>query len=195
MGVPFVEDFNDPKQPASSITKLRTTVNTQGRRSSTSDAFLSEKDVKSKHNLTICLGAVVQRVHLDDRKQVRGVFVEAETPSPETYYISVEKEIILCGGAVASPQLLALRLSLEMHANNSGIGPKDELAKHNIPCIVDLSGIGVHLVIPRHFVLTCEARSYLGATVLFSSCRVIHSRPPVKHSHGGKDVITVSHLG
>jgi choline dehydrogenase len=146
MGVPFVEDFNDPKQPASSITKLRTTVDAQGKRSSTRDAFLSEKDVKTKRNLKICFGAVVQRIHLDDRNQVRGVFVEAETPSPETYYVGVEKEVIVCGGAVASPQLLALRLCLEMHPNYSGIGPKEQLAKLNITCTVDLAGVGSHLV-------------------------------------------------
>ena len=146
MGVPFVEDFNDPKQPASSITKLRTTVDAQGKRSSTRDAFLSEKDVKAKHNLKICFGAVVQRIHLDDRNHVRGVFVETETLSPETYYVGVENEVIVCGGAVASPQLLALRLSLEMYPNYSGIGPKEQLAKLNITCTVDLAGVGSHLV-------------------------------------------------
>jgi len=104
--------------------------------------------------LKICFGAVVQRLHLDDRKQVRGVFVETEAPSPETYYVSVEKEVIVCGGAVASPQLLALRLCLETLPNYSGIGPKEQLAKHSIACTVDLPGVGAHLVIPLPFALT-----------------------------------------
>jgi len=146
--VPFIEEFNDPKQPASSITKLRTTVTSQGKRSSTSDAFLPDKEVKVKGNLNICFGAVVQRLHLDNQNRVQGVFVETEIPSPETYYISVGKEVILCGGAVASPQLLLLRSHLEFPSNFSGIGPKDQLAKHDITCNVDLPGVGAHLVIP-----------------------------------------------
>jgi choline dehydrogenase len=151
MGVPFVEDFNDPKQPASSITKLRTTVTAQGKRSSTSDAFLSDKEVRIKRNLNICFGAVVQRLHLDDQNRVQGVFVETELPSTETFYISVEKEVIVCGGAVASPQILLLRLSLEFPPNLSGIGPKGQLANHNITCNVDLPGVGSHLVIALSF--------------------------------------------
>lgn len=108
MGVPFKVDTNDPK-PASYITKLRTTVTTDGRKSA-ANSFLSEKDIKNKSNLKICLGAVVQRLDIDEDNRVQGVFVETEQSSGTTFYVKA-KEVILCGGAVASPQLLLLRYS------------------------------------------------------------------------------------
>jgi len=45
------------------------------------------------------------------------------------------REVIIAGGAFNSPQLLKL----------SGIGPKAELAKFNIPLIKDLPGVGTNL--------------------------------------------------
>ncbi|KAK3328755.1 GMC oxidoreductase-like protein [Apodospora peruviana] len=45
------------------------------------------------------------------------------------------KEVILAGGTFNSPQLLKL----------SGIGPKAELARHKIPVVVDLPGVGANL--------------------------------------------------
>ena len=45
------------------------------------------------------------------------------------------KEVIVCGGAFNTPQLLML----------SGIGPKDTLARFDIPLRVDLPGVGANL--------------------------------------------------
>ncbi|KZV93238.1 alcohol oxidase [Exidia glandulosa HHB12029] len=49
--------------------------------------------------------------------------------------VRVTKEVILAGGAFNTPQLLKL----------SGIGPKEELEKFNIPVVVDLPGVGTNL--------------------------------------------------
>jgi choline dehydrogenase len=106
MGVPFVEDIVDDK-PASFITKLRTTVTADGKRSSAA-SFLGQSDVERKSNLKVCLGAVVQRLEIDEENQVQGVYVENENSSGKTFFIRA-KEVILCSGAVASPQLLLLR--------------------------------------------------------------------------------------
>lgn len=43
--------------------------------------------------------------------------------------------MILSAGAIGSPQILLL----------SGIGPRKELEKHQIPVLVDLPGVGQHL--------------------------------------------------
>lgn len=153
-GVPYVKDINDPKQPASSITKVPTTVTADGRRSSTNDAFLPAQLVKSRQNLKVCLGAIVQRLDIDEGNRVRGVYVESEQRPLETYYIKA-KEVILCCGATASPQLLMLRyLTPDVASNRSGIGPRAELEKHNIVCKVDLPGVGSHLVHPFLICLT-----------------------------------------
>jgi choline dehydrogenase len=47
----------------------------------------------------------------------------------------VEREVVLCGGAVNSPQILLL----------SGVGPADALKHLDIPVVVDLPGVGQHL--------------------------------------------------
>jgi choline dehydrogenase-like flavoprotein len=111
LGVPFREDTNAPK-PASFITKLRTTVTGDGRRCATS-SFLTGKDLEERRNLKVCLGSVVQRIDLDDKNEVQGVFVENEKDSGVTYYVKA-REIILSGGAIASPQLLMLRYNLRI---------------------------------------------------------------------------------
>ncbi|KAI2631455.1 GMC oxidoreductase [Hypomontagnella submonticulosa] len=47
----------------------------------------------------------------------------------------VAKELIIAGGAFNSPQILKL----------SGVGPADELKKHNISVVADLPGVGANL--------------------------------------------------
>ena len=50
----------------------------------------------------------------------------------ETRQARARGEVILCGGAINSPQLLLL----------SGIGPADQLRALDIPIVVDLPGVG-----------------------------------------------------
>lgn len=144
LGVPFYEDMNVPK-PASFITKLRTTVTENGKRSATS-SFLSAEYLYGQQNLSICLGAVIQRIDLDKENQVQGVFIERENDTGITYYAKA-REIILCAGAVASPQLLMLRyFRLHLKSNWSGIGPKEPLKQLGIECKIDLPAVGTQLV-------------------------------------------------
>ncbi|KAL8688303.1 MAG: hypothetical protein Q9218_005754 [Villophora microphyllina] len=86
-------------------------------------AFLSDAPA----NLTILTGHVVERIVVDGRK-VQGVATESET-------IFARKEVILSAGALDTPKLLLL----------SGVGPKSELEKLDIPCVKDLPGIGKNL--------------------------------------------------
>ena len=111
MGVPYVEDTNDPNQPVAAITKLRTTVSADGKRCSTYDAFLPASFVEKHTNLQLCFEALVQRLDIVQQNgsyRIEGVFIENENVKGETYYIKAT-EIILCAGAVASAQLLLLR--------------------------------------------------------------------------------------
>jgi choline dehydrogenase len=49
--------------------------------------------------------------------------------------VRAEREVILCGGAINSPQLLQL----------SGIGPADLLARHGVPVLADAPEVGRNL--------------------------------------------------
>ena len=49
--------------------------------------------------------------------------------------VAARREVILCAGAVGSPQILQL----------SGVGPSDLLQRHGIPVLQDLPGVGANL--------------------------------------------------
>lgn len=115
-----------------------------GARHSTRERLL---DVQNNHpeNLSIELDALVTKVILDTNNRAIGVeylkganlYKAHANPSSDSgekrsVYAS---EIILSGGAYNTPQLLML----------SGIGPKDELAKHGIELKLDLPGVGTNL--------------------------------------------------
>ena len=58
------------------------------------------------------------------------------------------QEVILCGGAINTPQLLLL----------SGIGPAEHLAQFDIPVIKDLPGVGQNLMDHMQVPLACHCQ-------------------------------------
>ncbi len=105
-------------------------------------------DVAAKHpdKLTVELDALVSRVLFDDQNRAIGVeyikgarlYRASRKPNPDPGQVKqvyVSGEVILCGGAYNTPQMLML----------SGIGPKEHLEKFNIPVRVDLPGVGSNL--------------------------------------------------
>ena len=116
-----------------------------GARHSTRERLL---DVQKQHpdRLVIELDALVTKVILDDDNRAIGVeylkgaklYRAHQNPnreSGELRTVHASSEVILAGGAYNTPQLLML----------SGIGPKEELAKHRIPVKLDLPGVGTNL--------------------------------------------------
>ena len=100
-----------------------------GRRWSTARAFLDP--AKRRSNLTVLTGAHATEI-LFDGKRVSGV---AFRRNGQDMRVTAEREVVLCGGAVNSPQLLML----------SGIGPADSLRGHGIAVRSDLVGVGRNL--------------------------------------------------
>ncbi|XP_043597272.1 glucose dehydrogenase [FAD, quinone]-like isoform X1 [Bombus pyrosoma] len=95
-----------------------------GSRCSTAKAFL--RPARNRKNLHVAMEAHVTKILIEpSSKRVYGVeFVR----DGETLRVRADKEVIVSGGAINSPQLLML----------SGIGPKEHLSEHGIPAIQDL---------------------------------------------------------
>tara|TARA_A100001037_G_scaffold102861_1_gene93618 strand:- start:5249 stop:6793 length:1545 start_codon:yes stop_codon:yes gene_type:complete len=124
-GYPMSEDANNPDATGLSATPLN---NTKGIRWSTSLGYLSES--RDRLNLTIKADSVVQKIIFEGKKAV-GVEVKSKDEIFELYC----ENLILSGGAIASPQLLMI----------SGIGPSDQLENFDIKLIHELPGVGKNL--------------------------------------------------
>lgn len=126
VGYDLTDDFNGLHQRGFGYYQL---TQKDGQRHSTAEAFL--KPAKKRDNLTVWTKTLARKVLLKDKKAI-GLQVNK---SGEVINISANKEIILSGGAINSPQLLML----------SGIGVASELAQHDIACQHELPGVGKNL--------------------------------------------------
>lgn len=129
-------DYNgrDRHNPAG-VSSLFQTTTRYGKRQSTYHAFL-EGEAEERSNLTILTGCQVTRLVLEQHGETTvATGVECRTKDGETKVLTAQKEIILSAGAVGSPQILML----------SGIGPRRELEAADIPCLLELPGVGKNL--------------------------------------------------
>ena len=110
--------------------------------------------------------------------------------------LKARREVILCGGPIASPQLLKL----------SGVGPAAELSRLSIPVVADRSGVGENLQdhLEFYFQVECKEpitlysamkpwakaligarwllrRDGLGATNHFETCGFVRSRAGIRY--------------
>jgi choline dehydrogenase len=126
LGVNWTSDFNG-EQPEG-LGCYQVTIR-DGRRRSAADAFL--RPALRRSNLKLELNAWAGRIRFGAG---RATGVEWSRAGRE-HYSAAAGEIILCGGAVNSPQLLQL----------SGIGSGDVLAARGITPLVDNPAVGGHL--------------------------------------------------
>ncbi|MCE2520813.1 MAG: choline dehydrogenase [Alphaproteobacteria bacterium] len=110
------------------VTRLDATKR-NGRRCSAAVAHL--RPSLSRPNLTLKTCAMVQRLVIDGNRASGVVFSQGG----ETHTVEAEREVILSGGAINSPQTLML----------SGIGPASHLREHGIEVRCDLPGVGQNL--------------------------------------------------
>ncbi len=102
-----------------------------GRRDSTANAFL--RPALKRPNLTLIANAPVARILLEEGKAV-GVQMHDSAPAAVPRTLHARREVLLCAGAVQSPQVLML----------SGIGDPAELQRHAIPVRHALPGVGTN---------------------------------------------------
>ncbi|KAI0290299.1 GMC oxidoreductase [Russula brevipes] len=131
LGVKRIHDFNTAKGQMGVSTFL--SVTDKGSRNSIAIAYLPP-GVLRRPNLTVAVTTIVEKVLFDESGlEPRAVGVEvSKSPVSPKYRIRANREVILCGGTVATPHILLV----------SGIGPQDELSKVGIKVIKDLSQVG-----------------------------------------------------
>ena len=123
-----------------------TPLSTRGHRRAGTRERLLEVRAACGDRLHVELDALATRVLLDSAGVARGVayrkgkclyraHAEVSTAPSEAREVHARREVILCGGAFNTPQLLML----------SGIGPAAHLRKKGIAVRVDLPGVGKNL--------------------------------------------------
>jgi choline dehydrogenase len=101
----------------------------KGERASVSKHYLNP--AKNRKNLTIFTDSFVEKIIFDGKKAI-GIEVRIKDKIQKVF---VNKEVILSGGSINSPQLLLL----------SGVGPADHLKEKGIEVKHNLQGVGKNL--------------------------------------------------
>ena len=125
-GHPANDDFNGAEQEGAGLYQV---TQRGGRRVSAASAFL--RPARRRKNVETWTGAHVTRVLIEAGRAVGVEMVRGG----RTERVRAEREVILSGGAVNSPQLLML----------SGIGPAEHLAAHGIVVVADRPEVGENL--------------------------------------------------
>jgi 4-pyridoxate dehydrogenase len=125
-GYPETEDYNGVEQEG--FGRWQCTIR-DGRRCSAAVAYL--RPALRRPGLTVETGALATRVFIEHGRAVGVAYLRSGTAT----IAHAEREVILAGGVINSPQLLML----------SGIGDPDELRAHDIDPVAPLKGVGRNL--------------------------------------------------
>jgi choline dehydrogenase len=186
-GYALTEDINGERQEG--FGRMDMTVR-DGARCSAAKAYL--RPAMARTNVKVVTHALATRVLFEGR---RAVGVEYERAG-QLQQVTANREVILAGGPINSPQLLKL----------SGVGPAAELAAQGIAVVADRPGVGGNLQdhLEFYFQMACTQpvslyphmnwlakgligarwllrRDGLGATNHFESCGFIRSRAGVRY--------------
>jgi choline dehydrogenase len=142
LGIPRNDDFNGADQEGAGYYHLSTK---RGWRCSTATAYL--RPARHRANLRVETRARATKLVFDG-KRADGVIYRQRG---EELTARARREILLCAGALQSPQLLQL----------SGVGPPSLLHRFGIPAVHELRGVGENL------------QDHLQARVIFECTRPI----------------------
>ena len=151
-GHPLTDDVNGYRQEG--FAKFDRNVH-NGRRLSAARAYLHP--VRKRPNLRIETLAMVTGLEMDGNR-VTGVRYHRAGRGDHVVHAG---EVILCGGAINTPQLLLL----------SGIGPKADLEALGIDVVADLPGVGANL------------QDHLEVYIQYASKQPVSIGPWLKHRH------------
>ncbi|MDD5059232.1 MAG: GMC family oxidoreductase N-terminal domain-containing protein [Sideroxydans sp.] len=125
-GIPPNPDYNGATQEGAFMYQV---THLNGERCSAAKAYLTPN--LSRPNLHVKTHAVTAKVNFVNRRATGVSYYHGG----ELKQVRARREVILCGGAFGSPQLLQL----------SGIGAAKELQQFGIPVVHELPGVGKNL--------------------------------------------------
>jgi choline dehydrogenase len=126
-GYPRTDDLNGYQQEG--FGPMDRTTTPQGRRSSTARGYLDQ--ARQRPNLTIVTHALTDRILFSGKRAVGVAYLQGTHKRT----VNARREVLLCSGAIASPQIL----------QRSGVGPATFLRGLDIPVVHDLPGVGANL--------------------------------------------------
>ncbi|CUI61448.1 choline dehydrogenase [Achromobacter xylosoxidans] len=153
LGLPHVTDFNSGDQEGVGYYQLTTR---NGRRCSTAVAYL--RPARGRANLRVETGAHAMAV-LFEGSRACGVRYRQDG---QVRTLRARREVILCAGALQSPQLLQL----------SGVGPAALLRRFGIGVVRDLPGVGENL------------QDHLQIRLIYETRRPITTNDQLRTLHG-----------
>ncbi|KAL4940295.1 hypothetical protein BDV06DRAFT_224235 [Aspergillus oleicola] len=130
IGIAAIDGFTSGRLIGSGYALSTVQANTQLRESSKT-AYLDPL-IGRNLNLIIYQSTHAKQILFDNDRVATGVRVDSEG---QEYILSARNEVIVSAGALKTPQLLMV----------SGIGPAENLERHDIPVVVDLQGVGQNL--------------------------------------------------
>ncbi|GBG33488.1 Choline dehydrogenase, mitochondrial [Hondaea fermentalgiana] len=159
-GIRGPHDYNSREQEGASLSQISVS---DGKRNDTASMFLFETGALERPNLTVLTYAHVQKL-VTQGDLVTGVIYKAGDHDLETLktdaipsrFVAARKEVIVSAGSVSTPQILML----------SGIGPREELEKHGIPCVADLPvgrNMSDHLLVFLEYAIKDHIPSFSGS--------------------------------
>jgi choline dehydrogenase-like flavoprotein len=138
IGLPVLNDCNDPGAPLCGYFTLETSIDRNGGRVSALSAYLNKSIARERSKrLIVCTGTVASRLQIAGDEQngrmVTAVYIRssARSNTAKDYLVKARREVVLTCGAINTPQLLLL----------SGIGPTGpdtSASKLNIPIVKEL---------------------------------------------------------
>ncbi|WP_238922436.1 GMC family oxidoreductase [Achromobacter ruhlandii] len=153
LGLPHVTDFNSGDQEGVGYYQLTTR---NGRRCSTAVAYL--RPARGRANLRVETGAHAMAI-LFEGSRACGVRYRQDG---QVRTLRARREVILCAGALQSPQLLQL----------SGVGPAALLRRFGIGVVRDLPGVGENL------------QDHLQIRLIYETRRPITTNDQLRTLHG-----------
>jgi choline dehydrogenase len=126
-GYARTDDLNGYRQEG--FGPMDRTVTAHGRRASTARGYLDQ--ARERPNLTIVTHALTDRILFSGKRAVGVAYWHRDSEVKA----HARREVLLCSGAIASPQIL----------QRSGVGPGEWLRELQIPVVLDLPGVGRNL--------------------------------------------------